>query len=128
MVWDGHDERSPLPRGGGGHQATRRTSDADSGGSRPRIRDDVAQHAVSLSASHRDEVVRSQRPYGEEALHVGSPEAVSVFGFFNCPSMGLLSNTRPAKWSIVAFSNGVSIEDQIHKEWDPNKAGGLPIF
>jgi hypothetical protein len=24
--------------------------------------------------------------------------------------------------------NGVSIEDQIHKEWDPNRAGGLPIF
>ena len=24
--------------------------------------------------------------------------------------------------------SGVSIDDQIHKEWDPNRAGGLPIF
>ena len=24
--------------------------------------------------------------------------------------------------------NGVSIADQIHKEWDANRAGGLPIF
>ena len=33
MVWDGHDERSALRRGGGGHWATLRTS--GNGASRP---------------------------------------------------------------------------------------------
>jgi hypothetical protein len=28
----------------------------------------------------------------------------SVLGFFTCPFTGFFSNTRPAKWSIVAFS------------------------
>ena len=43
---------------------------------------------------------------------------------------GRVFEKAPVKGQVkkAKTESGVSIEDQIHKEWDPNRAGGLPIF
>jgi len=43
---------------------------------------------------------------------------------------GRVFERRPVEGQLKKpkTDSGVSIEDQIHKEWDPNRAGGLPIF